>query len=186
MLIREPIAETRHPTVAELNATDLTPAPLVGDLAFLRRVTLDTVGQIPTLEEIKAFQEDASKNKRSKVVDRLLSDRRWADHWVPFWQDLLAENPNIVKPNLNNTGAFRWWIHEAFLDNKPMDRFVTDLIRMRGNKYIGPAGFGMATQNDVPMAAKATISGRSLYGCADEMRPVPRCTFSICEAGRAV
>ena len=65
---------------------------------------------------------------------------------------------------LNNTGPFRWWIHESFLDNKSMDRFVTDLIRMRGNTYVGPAGFGMATQNDAPMAAKATILGSVFMG----------------------
>ena len=158
------IAASRHPSSRELKTTGLSPLPLIDDLAFLRRVTLDTVGVIPTLEEINAFQSDHSANKRSKAIDRLLGDPRWADHWVPFWQDLLAENPNIVKPNLNNTGAFRWWIHESFLDNKPMDRFVSDLVLMRGDKYIGPAGFGMATQNDVPMAAKAHILGGAFMG----------------------
>ena len=160
----DPIAATRYASKKDLKSTRLTPLSLTEDLAFLRRVTLDTVGQIPTVEEIRAFESSRSKNKRNEVIDRLLSDARWADHWVPFWQDILAENPNIVKPNLNNTGAFRWWIHESFLDNKPMDRFLTDLIRMRGNKYIGPAGFGMATQNDVPMAAKATILGGAFMG----------------------
>lgn len=160
----DPIAASRHPTTAELSATKLLPLTVTDDLAFLRRVTLDTVGVIPGLKEIAAFQADSAANKRSKVIDRLLRDPRWADHWVPFWQDVLAENPNIVKPNLNNTGAFRWWIHASFLDNKPMDRFVTDLIRMRGDRYVGPAGFGMATQNDAPMAAKAHILGGAFLG----------------------
>ncbi|MBC9867300.1 MAG: DUF1553 domain-containing protein [Opitutae bacterium] len=163
-LDEEPFLATEHPSAGELRSTQLAPRPLSSDLAFLRRVTLDTVGLIPSLEEIKAFQADNSSDKRSKVIDRLLDDPRWADHWVPFWQDLLAENPNIVKPNLNNTGAFRWWIHESFLDNKPMDRFVTDLILMRGDKYIGPAGFGMATQNDAPMAAKAHVLSGAFLG----------------------
>ena len=161
---QETIAASRHPSAKELRSTQLSPLPLTDDLDFLRRVTLDTVGLIPTLDEIKAYQSDKSSNKRSKVIDRLLNDSRWADHWVPFWQDILAENPNIVKPNLNNTGAFRWWIHESFLDNKPVDRFVSDLIRMGGDKYVGPAGFGMATQNDVPMAAKAHILGGAFMG----------------------
>ena len=160
----DPIAASRHPTAAELTVTELLPLTVTDDLAFLRRVTLDTVGVIPGLTEIAAFQADGATNKRSKVIDRLLRDPRWADHWVPFWQDVLAENPNIVKPNLNNTGAFRWWIHESFLDNKPMDRFVTDLIQMRGDRYVGPAGFGMATQNDAPMAAKAHILGGAFLG----------------------
>lgn len=158
------IAASKHPSAGELKSSGLSPMPVVDDLDFLRRVSLDTVGVIPALKEIQAFQTDGSSNKREKAIDRLLNDPRWADHWVPFWQDLLAENPNIVKPNLNNTGAFRWWIHESFSDNKPMDRFVTELILMRGDKYIGPAGFGMATQNDVPMAAKAHILGGAFMG----------------------
>jgi hypothetical protein len=93
-----------------------------------------------------------------KVIDHLLADARWADRWTSYWQDVLAENPNMLKGTLNNTGPFRWWIHEALLDNKSMDRFVTELIMMRGSaQYGGPAGFGLATQNDLPMAAKAQI-----------------------------
>lgn len=158
------ISSTAHLSKEELEMVGLNPAPIVDDLSFLRRVTLDTVGVIPSLEEIEQFESSRSPNKRTVAIERLLDDPRWADHWVPFWQDLLAENPNIVKPNLNNTGAFRWWIHESFLDNKPMDQFVTDLVRMRGDNYIGPAGFGIATQNDSPMAAKAHIISGAFMG----------------------
>src|SRR5690606_32973561 len=63
-------------------------------------------------------------------------------------------------PTLNNTGPFRWWIEESFDDNKPFDRFATELVMMEGSKYFGgPAGFSMASQNDAPFAAKAHILG---------------------------
>ncbi len=46
-----------------------------------------------------------------------------------------------------------------------MDRFVTELIRMEGDKLSGaPAGFGMASENDVPMAAKAHILTAAFLG----------------------
>ena len=152
-------------TNGEMAKANLLPTPLTDDLAFLRRVTLDTVGVFPSLEEIRAFESDKSPDKRSKVIDRLLDDPRWADNWVGYWQDVLAENPNVLKPKLNNTGPFREWIHESFLDNKSMDRFVTELILMGGSKLGGgPAGFGMATQNDVPMAAKAHVIGSAFLG----------------------
>jgi hypothetical protein len=142
----------------KLNATGAKASPAVNDAAFLRRVTLDAIGLVPTPEEVSAFLADSSPNKRAKAIDRLLADPRWADRWTPYWQDVLAENPNMLKGTLNNTGPFRWWIHEALLDNKPMDRFVTELVMMRGSaQYGGPAGFGLATQNDLPMAAKAQI-----------------------------
>lgn len=149
----------------ELNVqfTDVTgPAD---DLAFLRRVSLDTIGVPPTVEEIEAFVNNTAKDKRAREIDRLLSDKRWADKWMGYWQDVLAENPNMLNPTLNNTGPFRWWIHESLLDDKPLDLFVTELLRMKGtDRFGGPAGFGVAAGNDVPMAQKGTIVGAAFMG----------------------
>lgn len=153
----------------DLDADHTTLTPLSDDLTFLRRVTLDTVGVVPTLEEIRAFVAEASPDKRAKAIDRLLADPRWADHWMGYWLDVLAENPNIINPTLNNTGPFRWWLYESFRDNKPMDLFVTELLRMRGSvRFGGPAGFGVASQNDVPMAMKGTVVAAAFLGV--EMR----------------
>jgi len=112
-----------------------------------------------------AINPQPSTLNRSAVIDRLLAMPGWADHWVGTWQDVLAENPNIVNPTLNNTGPFRWWLHESFSDNKPFDRFATELILMEGSThYGGPAGFGLATQNDSPMAAKAHVLAQAFLG----------------------
>jgi len=143
---------------AKLAAAKVTPAPLTDDATFLRRLAFDTVGVPPTPEQLRAFLADQSPNKRAAAIDRFLALPGWADNWVGYWQDVLAENPGILKPTLNNTGPFRWWIHESFADNKPLDRFATELIAMDGSVYHGgPAGFGLATQNDVPMADRAQI-----------------------------
>jgi len=148
-----------------LAAENLQPQPVIDDWAFLRRVTLDVIGTNPSPHQIQEFFDDQSEHRRARYTDKLLADSGWADNWVGYWQDVLAENPNVVNPTLNNTGPFRWWIHESFYDNKPIDRFVTELIRMQGSShYGGPAGFEMATQNDVPMAAKAHIIGTAFLG----------------------
>lgn len=140
-------------------------APVCSDLAFLRRVTYDVVGVPPSAAEIAAFEADGSPDKRSRVIDRLLADPRAAHAAMGLWQDLLAENPNILNPTLNNTGPFRWWIHESLRDHKPLDLFVTELVRLQGSeRFGGPAGFGMASQNDVPMAAKATVLTTAFLG----------------------
>ncbi len=152
-----PMPETRK------IAAELTPK--ADDATFLRRAYLDTIGVAPSLAEAKAFLADGDPDKRTKLVRGLLADPRWADNWVGYWQDALAENPNLLKPNLNNTGPFRFWIHEALLDNKPMDRFATELIMMRGSTWGGgAAGFAIASQNDVPMAAKAHVIGSAFLG----------------------
>lgn len=137
----------------------------VDRLTFLRRLSLDTVGVPPTYEEVQQFLNDPQPDATSRVVDRLLQDDRWADNWTGYWQDVLAENPNLLKPTLNNTGPFRYWIHEALTDNKPIDRFATELMMMRGGMWSGgAAGFALASQNDVPMAAKAHVIGSAFLG----------------------
>ena len=144
-------------SVKKLNQSDS-----LSDLEFLRKLALDTQGTVPTLEQINEFLNDNSPDKRKHAIDRFLEQDQWADHWVGYWQDVLAENPNIVNPTLNNTGPFRWWIHESFYDNKPFDRFVSELVLMEGSSHFGgPAGFEMASQNDVPYAAKAHIIGQA-------------------------
>ncbi len=139
--------------------------PIVGDAAFLRRVYLDTVGVPPTEDEARAFLSDTAADKRTRLIDRLLADPRVADHWVSYWQDVLAENPSILKPSLNNSGPFRWFLFDAIGDGKPLDRMATELVMMRGSAYEGgSAGFGMAADNDAPLAAKAQILGSAFLG----------------------
>ena len=160
----------------QFDVDNFTPAPLADDLTFLRRVTLDTVGVTPSEAEIEQFQRElqalrnadaasTENDPRARVIDRLLADQRWADHWMGYWLDVLAENPNMINPTLNNTGPFRWWLYESLLDNKPLDLFVTELIRMEGSeRFGGPAGFATATQNDLPMAAKGIIVSSAFLG----------------------
>jgi hypothetical protein len=157
----------RHPIDrfidAKLATLGIEPAPPAGDEAFLRRLSLDVRGVVPSPEEVEAFLADTRTDRRERLIDAFLTDARWADHWTGYWQDVLAENPNLVNPTLNNSGPFRFFIHEAFLDRMPIDRFVTELVMMRGSQlYGGPAGFELATENDAPMAAKAHVLGRAV------------------------
>ncbi|MGB7325761.1 MAG: DUF1553 domain-containing protein [Rubripirellula sp.] len=140
-------------------------ADLVDDEAFLRRAFLDTIGLPPTRDEYLAFMGDTSASKRADWIDQLLKRTEVADHWVSFWQDVLAENPNLLKPSLNNTGPFRYFLHEALIDNQPIDRMVTELLMLRGSLYQGgSAGFGMAADNDAPEATRCIVAASALLG----------------------
>lgn len=162
-LLRRWIAEGL--TWPELPLLRTTFNPPCDDATFLRRAMLDTIGVPPTIEELHAFLDDDSPDKRAQVIDRLLADHRWADGWMPFWQDLLAENPNILNPTLNNTGPFRWWLYDVLRDDLPIDRMVTQLIMQEGAApYGGPAGFGLASENDAPFATKGTILSAAFLG----------------------
>lgn len=148
-----------------LNAEIVKPPPLTSDAAFVRRVYLDLLGVGPTAEQVSEFLRDESAGKRQKLIDHLLAQPGWADNWMGYWQDVLAENPNIINPTLNNTGPFRFWLYESLLDNKPFDRLATDLILMDGSqRYGGPGGFAVATENDAPLAAKSHVLAKALLG----------------------
>lgn len=142
------------------------PVPMVGDARFLRRVFFDTIGLPPQEDVANAFLSSQEPNKREKLIDTLLSrDEDFASHWVSFWMDLLAENPTLLNASLNSTGPFRWFLHDAMRDNKALDRMVSELILMRGSTHDGgSAGFGLAGNNDAPMAEKAHILASSLLG----------------------
>ena len=144
---------------------DTALAPLVADAPFLRRLYLDTIGIPPGADELTAFLADESPYKRFAWAERLVKDERSADHWMGYWQDLLAENPTIINASLNSTGPFRWFLYDALRDNKPLDRLVTELVLMRGSQHEGgSSGFGMAAENDAPMAAKGHILASAFLG----------------------
>ena len=144
---------------------DVQLPPIVADTQFLRRIFLDTIGVPPTEEDVRAFEADTAADKRTRVIDRLLADERWADHWMSYWQDVLAENPTLLNPSLNTTGPFRWFLYDSLRDNKPLDRIVTELIQLRGDPHEGgSAGFAIAADNDAPFAAKGQIVANAFLG----------------------
>ncbi len=148
-----------------IEKSEVALAPIIDDASFLRRVTLDSIGLPPTEVEIREFLRDGAPDKRPKAIDRLLADDRWADHWVSYWQDVLAENPTLINMSLNSTGPFRLFLWDAFRDNKPIDRWVTELILMRGGAFEGgSAGFGLAGDNDAPLATKGQILASAFLG----------------------
>ncbi|MDA8744566.1 DUF1553 domain-containing protein [Rubripirellula amarantea] len=150
------------PPLAE---TDVALARVTGDEKFLRRVFLDTIGVPPTQEEARRFLDDHRSEKRQRVIDQLIEDPRFADHWMGFWQDLLAENPSLLNASLNSTGPFRWFVYDSLRDNKPIDRMVTELLMLRGDAAEGgSAGFGIAAENDAPMAAKGHVIASAFLG----------------------
>lgn len=143
----------------------LEPTQIIDDSAFVRRIYLDVIGVGPTAEQVQQFLNDKSPAKRQKLIEHLLEQPGWADNWMGYWQDVLAENPNIINPTLNNTGPFRFWLYESLLDNKPFDRMATDLILMDGSpRYGGPGGFAVASENDAPLAAKSHVLAKALLG----------------------
>src|SRR5688572_30812927 len=69
-----------HYVEARLLTEGVTPAPVIDDAAFLRRVTLDLAGRVPLASEVQAFLESTDPGKRVQLVDRLLASPDFAFH----------------------------------------------------------------------------------------------------------
>lgn len=128
-----------------LKRMNVVPSPLSGDAEFLRRVTLDTLGRLPTPDEIAAFLADHRPSKRSNLIDKLLESPEFSDYRALRLADLLRVNPaKLGIGTLGDRGAFLFydWIRRSVAADTPWDRFVHDLLTARGSTFQnGPANF---------------------------------------------
>jgi len=142
----------------------IEPSSLCDDAIFVRRVYVDAIGTLPTVEETRAFLATDDADKRVKLVDRLLGlssdasqnvyNDAYAAWWALKWSDLLRNNSN----DLGEQGmwAMHNWIRQSLLNNKPFDKFVREVITARGSIYTnGPANY-YRVHKDSSMLAEAT------------------------------
>ncbi len=123
--------------IAKLNRMRIAPSELCTDQEFLRRVYLDTIGVLPTPDELTAFLADAAPDKRTKAVDALLKRPEFNDFWTLKFADVLRSNSRLVQPK--GAYIFNRWIHTALEQNLPMDQFVRNLLTAEGSTFKNPA-----------------------------------------------
>jgi len=117
----------------KLAALGIVPSPPADDAKFLRRATLDILGRLPTPEEVRTFLADSDPGRRAKLVDRLLEQPGYADHWATKWNDLLLPNPYRI--GIKNVLNYDRWIREQFRHNVPYDQFVRQLVTAQGSSW---------------------------------------------------
>jgi hypothetical protein len=117
----------------KLRRLGITPSGPAGDATFLRRAYLDVIGRLPTPDEVRAFLADAAKDKRARLVDRLLGRPEYADYWANKWADLLRPNPYRV--GVKATYNLDAWLRDAFRKNKPYDQFVREILTAKGSTF---------------------------------------------------
>jgi hypothetical protein len=106
---------------------ELKPTPLVNDLAFLRRISIDLNGRIPTGGEIREYMKWPADQRRSKLVDKLLANERFADRWTAFMGDMLR-----LRSNATGGAALTAYVHQALKNNMPYDELCRRLISANG------------------------------------------------------
>ena len=133
----------------------------------LRRVYLDTIGTLPTVEEARRFLTSRSAKKRRELIDELLERDEFAEYWAMKWGDTLrvkAEFPIKLWPNA--VQAYHRWIKTSIKENMPYDAFVRELLTASGSNFRRPAvNFYRSAKSREPEAV-ATAVALNFMGCA--------------------
>jgi Protein of unknown function (DUF1549)/Protein of unknown function (DUF1553) len=122
----------------KLKKLRITQASLCADDVFLRRVYLDVLGVLPSVDETMAFLEDTAPDKRAKLIDVLLERPEFSELWAMKWAEVLRVRST---PQLDLKGMHRYndWLRNAITNNKPMDQLVRELLSAKGGNFAEPA-----------------------------------------------
>jgi mono/diheme cytochrome c family protein len=127
----EPTAAIDHFLAAGYSARQVRPAPLCDDRTFVRRVTLDLVGRIPTPEEARAFLFDADPAKRVKLVDRLMASDEAARNFREIWDALLMGRRGGRREDRRRSAGWYDFLESAYKESRPWDEVVRTMITAR-------------------------------------------------------
>lgn len=136
-------------------------APLCTDEEFLRRVSLDLTGRIPSANDVVSFLKDGNPAKRDALIETLINSPEFVDKWTMFFGDLYRNTSQASNINRSIGGreAFHKFIRESLEQNKSYAQIATEMITARGDSYVvGPANFIVG--GNVPMGpAQDTYDG---------------------------
>jgi hypothetical protein len=120
----------------KLQQLQYLPSPVCEDHEFVRRVYLDVIGILPTIDETLAFLDDETPDKRARLIDRLLEREEYARFWALKWGDFLR----MTNKTLGTDGLHKYhrWIEQAFHDNLPYDQFAHQLLTASGSTLSNP------------------------------------------------
>ncbi|MFO0981360.1 MAG: DUF1553 domain-containing protein [Planctomycetota bacterium] len=138
---------------AKLRTTKTLPSMLCSDADFLRRITLDLTGLLPSARDVRTFLADTrpSQQKRDEVIERLIGGTEFVAHWTNKWADLLQVNSKFL--GVEGAARLRDWIARAVASNLPYDQFVAQILDASGSTFDNPpaAYYKVLRQPDVCM-----------------------------------
>jgi hypothetical protein len=152
----------------------ITPAPIADDGEFLRRLSLDLIGRIPTPAEARAFVENKDPDKRSKKIEELLGRPGFLNHFATVYRQLWVPQ-TMENPQFQFAGPqFETWIKNRMRDDVPMDKIVRELLTVqtlfagRGAQAFQPASqdspFLFLQVNEFKPENVASVASRLFMG----------------------
>lgn len=121
----------------KLKLLGIPPSPVCDDATFLRRVSIDIAGKLPTESEVLAFLSSTDPAKRDKLIDKLIDSPEYADLFANKW-NMVLRNKRRQAADMRGNIAFYTWIRDSLYDNKPYDQFVRELVTASGDLQSNP------------------------------------------------
>src|SRR5262249_30669784 len=138
---------------AAWHAKQLPGRPVADEDVFLRRAYLELLGTIPSVAETRDFLDSTSAGKRDRLIQSLLEDKRFPEHYARLWARTLA-------PAGNTRGPLEAWLRSELARNTPFDQVARAVVTARGNAMTAsPAAFYFAVGNSPERVAEAVARG---------------------------
>ncbi len=116
----------------------IVPSDLSSDEIFVRRVSVDITGTLPTPERVRQFHEDRDPSKRDKLIDELLETPEYSYYFANKWADVLRVKRGNNPTRAFGTFSFHNWIRESVAQDKPYDQFVREILGAIGDEQKSP------------------------------------------------
>ncbi|MCB1225768.1 MAG: DUF1553 domain-containing protein [Verrucomicrobiales bacterium] len=137
--------------LAQLARLNLKPSPRADDTDFLRRAYLDTIGRLPTPQEVRDFLSSSAHDKRDRVIDQLLQRPEFVDYWTYRWADLFMISGRLLRPDA--VKAYYEWLRSAVAQDLPWDEMARQLVTASGSSLTnGATNFYAVNQEPETMA----------------------------------
>ncbi|MBS0210673.1 MAG: DUF1549 domain-containing protein [Planctomycetes bacterium] len=139
---------------AKLEKLRILPSEQCDDATFLRRITIDLTGLLPSEQEFLEFTADKDPQKRAKLIDRLLERREFSELWAMKWAEILLvrSNNQIMQPK--GIYLYSKWLTDQIHQNRPIDKIVHDLLASSGSSFATPATNFYLAQPDALKSAE--------------------------------
>jgi len=119
---------------------NVAPSPVAADASFVRRATIDICGTLPTPDEVGDYVQDSSTVKKLKLINRLLERPEHASYFALKWADILQNRGRSYSSRRQREGTtlLTEWVRDSIAENKPYDRFVSEILTATGSQAQNP------------------------------------------------
>ncbi len=124
----------------KLHRLRIYPSEVCDDETYLRRVSIDITGSLPSEDDWRRFMDSKEADKRAKLVDELLARKEFTEMWVMKWAELLQiRTNNQTQMSYKSTLLYFNWLKDRISKDVPFNKIVQELLAADGGTFTNPA-----------------------------------------------